>query len=61
MRLFGHRVARRMLYTADPITAAQALATADVATRATAINDIAGKIPSLFPEGTGMDKVKDRF
>jgi cytochrome c556 len=32
---------------------------ADVATRAAAINDIAAKIPSLFPEGTGMDKVKD--
>ncbi|MDH3231541.1 MAG: cytochrome c [Alphaproteobacteria bacterium] len=32
---------------------------ADVAKRATEIGDIAGKIPSLFPEGTGMDKVKD--
>lgn len=26
MRLFGHRIARRMLYTAEPVTAAQALA-----------------------------------
>ena len=32
---------------------------ADVAARAAEINDIAGKIPSLFPEGTGMDEVKD--
>ena len=32
---------------------------ADVATRAAAINDIAGKIPSLFPEGTGMNEVKN--
>jgi cytochrome c556 len=32
---------------------------ADVAKRASAINDISAKIPSLFPEGTGMDMVKD--
>jgi cytochrome c556 len=31
----------------------------DVAMRATAINGIAAKIPTLFPEGTGMDEVKD--
>ncbi len=31
----------------------------DIAKRAAEINDIAGKIPSLFPEGTGMDEVKD--
>jgi len=32
---------------------------ADVAERAAAINAIAARIPSLFPEGTGMDEVKD--
>lgn len=32
---------------------------ADVAERAAAINAVAGRIPSLFPEGTGMDEVKD--
>lgn len=31
----------------------------DIAMRASEINDIAGKIPTLFPEGTGMDEVKD--
>jgi cytochrome c556 len=31
----------------------------DVAKRAGEIGDIAAKIPGLFPEGTGMDEVKD--
>lgn len=31
----------------------------DVAKRAGEIGEIAAKIPSLFPEGTGMDEVKD--
>jgi cytochrome c556 len=31
----------------------------DVAKRATEINAIAGKISTLFPEGTGMDEVMD--
>lgn len=31
----------------------------DVAKRAAEISEIAGKIPSLFPEGTGMDEIKD--
>lgn len=32
---------------------------ADVAKRAGEIGEIAAKIPTLFPEGTGMDEVKD--
>lgn len=31
----------------------------DVAKRAGEIGEIAAKIPTLFPEGTGMDEVKD--
>lgn len=31
----------------------------DVAKRAAEISEIAAKIPSLFPEGTGMDEIKD--
>ncbi|NRA08275.1 MAG: enoyl-CoA hydratase family protein [Myxococcales bacterium] len=62
MRLFGHRVARRMLYTAEPVSAAQALELGALEALVPAselrerARELAGKIAAKSPQAVRLAK-----
>ena len=62
MRLFGHRIARRMLYTAEPVSAAQALELGALEALVPAselrerARELAGKIAAKSPQAVRLAK-----